>query len=372
MATMSGGDVALATRDTIFLKFASKVRADWRAPTCAALIGSGVGLALGAAYMAGGMARAASDHARAARIADAAEGGFAEDVLVRQAAYDPGVARIARRHDPFTVAGSAERDRQSALLASRLEGAPKGGDVVRLPGVSLAAAAPFRLVGALESSRELECLTQAVYFEARGETPSGQAAVAQVVLNRVRHPAFPKSVCGVVFQGAGKRIGCQFSFACDGSMRGRRESAAWNRAQRVATKALGGFVMASVGEATHFHTTNVAPNWGPRLIRTAEVGMHVFYKFGRSVAAPKAQDRVYYASFTATPPPAVDVSPDLRAAVAKAPDAAVAAAEAKPVAPEVVKEAEKAPAKLLPVANIPAKPAPAHKVEVADAMVGED
>ena len=86
-----------------------------------------------------------------------------------------------------------------------------------------AGAGPFQIGNALQSSRELECLADAVYYEARGETPSGQAAVAQVVMNRVRHPAFPKSICGVVFQGAYNRTGCQFSFACDGSMRRARD-----------------------------------------------------------------------------------------------------------------------------------------------------
>ncbi len=368
---MSGGMIALATRDTIFLKFASKARADWRAPTCAALIGSGVGLALGAAYMAGGMARAASDHTRAARIAEAAEGGFAEDVLLRQAVFDPGAARIARRQDPLAFASASEPDRQATLVAARLEDASKAIPPLRVQTLGLSAAAPFKLAGALETSRELECLTQAVYFEARGETPAGQAAVAQVVLNRVRHPAFPKSVCGVVFQGSGKRVGCQFSFACNGSMHARRESAAWDRARRVASRALGGFVMSAVGDSTHFHTLNVAPNWGPRLVRTAEVGMHVFYKFGRS--APKAEERVYYASLATPAPPKVEVSPDLHAAVMKAPESAVAAAEVKPALAEAAKPAPKTAVKLTPVANPGLKPAAAPpQGEVAEAIVGDD
>lgn len=134
-------------------------------------------------------------------------------------------------------------------------------------------------------ARELDCLTQAVYFEARGETPRGQAAVAQVVLNRVRHPAFPKSVCGVVYQGAGDR-GCQFSFACRGTPGVGRESAAWRKARRVARDALAGVVVAEVGAATHFHTTGVTPAWGSRLLRVAQVGVHVFYRLGAS--APRA------------------------------------------------------------------------------------
>lgn len=289
------------------MKFDSKVHANWRAPICAALIGSGIGVALGSAYLAGGMARAATDHSRASRLAAAASGHFSESILQREAAaMDPGALRVARRHDPFTSAGSPDRDRQNTLLAARLEKTPVSRIALRGEFSPTLPAGPYRLIGALDSSRELECMTQAVYFEARGETPAGQAAVAQVVLNRVRHPAFPKSVCGVVFQGAGTRIGCQFSFACDGSMRRGKESAAWNRAQRVASRALSGVVMASVGDATHFHTVNVAPNWGPRMIRTAAVGLHVFYKLGRGGAV---DNRPIYANATlppAAPEPRLD------------------------------------------------------------------
>lgn len=136
-------------------------------------------------------------------------------------------------------------------------------------------------------SSELDCLTQAVYFEARGETVQGQAAVAQVVMNRVKHPAFPKSVCGVVFQGSHRRTGCQFSFACDGSMRGRREAKAWASARKIAARTMSGAVLADVGAATHFHTTAVAPAWGPQMRRVGQVGLHVFYRFNpRKKKAP--------------------------------------------------------------------------------------
>ncbi len=307
------------------MHFSIKARADRRASISAALIGSGIGLALGAAYMAGGMASAASDHARAERLAEAAAGGFSESVLQREAAaMDPGVLRVARRHDPLTTTEAVERDRQSADLAARLDAAPVAPQPLKQRAAFVRAAAPFQPSGALSASRELECLTQAVYFEARGETPAGQAAVAQVVLNRVRHPAFPKSVCSVVYQGAARARGCQFSFACDGSMRRGREAGAWLRAQRVATKALSGVVMASVGDSTHFHTTNVAPNWGPRMLRTAQVGLHVFYRFGRDAGRSYAQGRKApaqelaaeptYASFTSAPgiPAPTEIAGELR------------------------------------------------------------
>jgi hypothetical protein len=127
-------------------------------------------------------------------------------------------------------------------------------------------------------SRDLECLTEAVYFEARGESRDGQLAVAQVVLNRVKHPSFPKTVCGVVYQGAKNRRGCQFSFACDGRAEHASEGAAWRRAQKVAARALAGVVVGEIGSATHFHALRVQPGWGPGLRQTAQVGLHVFYK----------------------------------------------------------------------------------------------
>ncbi|AYV47064.1 cell wall hydrolase [Caulobacter flavus] len=272
----------------------SQTCADARGLIGAVLVGSVTGLALGGVYLAGGMAQTAAQHARVTRLADSAAGSYSEAALHQAASrMDAGALAIARRHDPYTVSGDAQRDRQASLLAARLENGDKAEDKPLLMRASLGgsfnpAAAPFHLANALESSRELECLAQAVYYEARGETPSGQAAVAQVVLNRVRHPSFPKSICGVVFQGASARTGCQFSFACDGSMRARPERAAWTRARKVASRALAGTVMSEVGSATHFHTTGVAPNWGPRLMRVAQVGMHVFYRFGGRAGAPGA------------------------------------------------------------------------------------
>lgn len=281
----------------MFIK--SQTCADARALIGAVLVGAATGVALGGVYLAGGMAQTASQHARVSRLADGAEGNFSDAALYQAASrMDAGALAIARRHDPYTIAGGAQRDRQSALLVERLEQRQQS-DEDRPPlllrasfgGPFNPAVAPFRLTNALESSRELECLSEAVYYEARGETPSGQAAVAQVVLNRVRHPSFPKSICGVVFQGAYTHTGCQFSFACDGSMRAPRDRGAWARAQKVATRALSGAVMTEVGAATHFHTTGVAPGWGPRLLRVAQVGMHVFYRFGGRSGAPDAFSR---------------------------------------------------------------------------------
>ena len=251
--------------------------------TAAAAFGGLVGLAIGCAYLGGTTARATTLRAQAERIQGATAAGFTEEALAAAAGgLDSSALAIARRHDPYTVAGSAQRDRQSELLAARLEQlrAPGDQNLRRANLTGPTAAEPFRLGSALDASRDLECLTQAVYYEARGEGRDGMRAVAQVVLNRARHPAFPKTVCGVVFQGAARSTGCQFSFTCNGAMRGRVNRAAWNRARDVASKALSGSVDAAVGNATHFHTTAVSPGWRNSMIRVNQVGSHLFYRFG--------------------------------------------------------------------------------------------
>jgi len=276
------------------LNFGTQARAEWRVLFSAALIGSGVGLALGATYMAGGMAQAVTDHSRAERIAQAAAGGFSESVLQREAeGMTPAARRLARQNDP---------------LAADAPEAPQFDDRLKARTV-----ATGRFGSALDRSRELDCLTQAVYFEARGETPRGQAAVAQVVLNRVKHPAFPKTVCAVVFQGAATH-GCQFSFACDGSMRRGREAQAWDRARKIASRALSGVVLADVGSATHFHTTGVSPGWGPRMLRVSQVGLHIFYRFNPHARAFDAQPD--HATFASLPAQALPPTAPLRLATA--------------------------------------------------------
>jgi hypothetical protein len=138
----------------------------------------------------------------------------------------------------------------------------------------------------------LECLTQAVYYEARNQSDDGQRAVAQVVLNRSRHPNYPSSVCGVVFQGSERITGCQFSFTCDGSMSGGIDSRAWARAERIAAAALRGSVYRPVGLALNYHTTAILPYWAPSLVRQAVVGDHIFYRLPGSGPETLGQQQV--------------------------------------------------------------------------------
>ncbi|WP_426011657.1 cell wall hydrolase [Caulobacter sp. DWR2-3-1b2] len=127
--------------------------------------------------------------------------------------------------------------------------------------------------------RALDCMTAAVYYEAGSETPQGQAAVAQVVLNRMRHPAYPKTVCGVVFQGSEQTTGCQFTFTCDGSLARTPSALGWTRARAVAGAALNGGVATGVGMATHYHADFVVPYWAPRLVKIGQIGAHIFYRW---------------------------------------------------------------------------------------------
>ena len=149
-------------------------------------------------------------------------------------------------------------------------------------------ARPFEVSGSdVDQRRALLCLTQAVYYEAAHEPLSGRRAVAQVVLNRMRHPAFPKSVCGVVYQRNSTPV-CQFTFVCDGSLYRRPGAGAWREAEQVARAALAGYVEASVGAATHYHADYVAPRWAPLLAKVSVIGQHIFYRWPGAWGRPAA------------------------------------------------------------------------------------
>ena len=184
----------------------------------------------------------------------------------------------------------------------------------------LTPARPFVVTGdAGNRALALTCLTQAVYYEAASEPEQGQRAVAQVVLNRVRHPLFPHSVCGVVYQGSALGVGCQFSFVCDGSMNRPRVAWAWAAAQTVAREALAGHVEPAVGDATHYHADYVAPYWAPTVAKVAQIGAHIFYRWAGDLGLPAAFSSRYQAVERV---PAVKAAPAPELVVASAPDAA--------------------------------------------------
>lgn len=145
----------------------------------------------------------------------------------------------------------------------------------------------------IDKARALQCLATAIYYEAASESMDGQRAVAQVVLNRVAHPSYPNSVCGVVYQGSERTTGCQFSFTCDGSLRRTASIAGMTRARMIASEALTGQVFAPVGLATHYHTVWIYPYWAPSLAHIGTIGAHRFYKWRGNAGQPAAFRSAY-------------------------------------------------------------------------------
>ena len=219
---------------------------------------------------------------------------------------DAATRALALRHDPGRNTpdlwgrpegwGALDIDRTPTLGPTSLEGPEvEGGTAVALNALRPFAKLPIRPMKAFalpaggdDRVRALECLSQAVYYESAREPQAGQEAVAQVVLNRVRHPSYPKSVCGVVYQGSARATGCQFTFTCDGSLRSAPEAGLWRQARRVAERALTGYVDKQVGSATHYHAQYVAPYWAPTLVKMAQVGQHIFYRWTGPYGEPRA------------------------------------------------------------------------------------
>jgi spore germination cell wall hydrolase CwlJ-like protein len=126
--------------------------------------------------------------------------------------------------------------------------------------------------------RERRCLATAIYFEARGEPLQGQIAVGQVILNRVRSPQFPQTICGVVYQGQ-MAPGCQFSFACDGKTDTPKNDSHWALAQKLARQITSGQVwLPDIGYSTFYHADYVSPQWKSAMNKIDTIGRHIFYK----------------------------------------------------------------------------------------------
>ncbi len=223
-------------------------------------------------------------------------------LLTLASTYDSATRALALRHDPGQRRpdlwgrpagwGSLDLD-QVPSLGSQLEADPQAAaelnDLRPFSRLPIRPMRPFVLpASGVERARAVQCLAEAVYYEAAREPAVGQAAVAQVVLNRMRHPAYPKSVCGVVYQGSARVTGCQFTFTCDGSLRWAPEPALWRRARDVAERALAGYVDRTVGSATHYHAQYVLPYWAPTLVKMTQVGQHIFYRWTGPWGEPAA------------------------------------------------------------------------------------
>ena len=236
-----------------------------------------------------------------ARLAPVVAADLSEAGLQRMAsAMGAAAAALASRHDP--AAGARTWGRFPGWESYDLRTAPTlglgdiaGDDAKRLNAAlpldaAVGAAKPFvlRARTAAERDRAVRCLATAIYYEAALEPEQGQRAVAQVILNRVSHPEFPKSVCGVVYQGWERMTGCQFSFTCDGSLLRAPVPALYRRAEQYARDALAGHVAAEVGTSTFYHADYVFPYWAPTLSKVNTIGRHIFYRWPGAVGRPPA------------------------------------------------------------------------------------
>lgn len=166
----------------------------------------------------------------------------------------------------------------SGALRRDAAGAPEVADAApAIPSVEYSRKFLAKLPKANGGS-DLRCLAEAIYFEARGESVKGQFAVAEVILNRVDHPLYPDTVCGVINQGTGRKWQCQFTYTCDGLAEIIREKRAYERGAKVAKLMLDGAERKLTQGATHYHTTAVDPSWNRTFPRTAKIGSHLFYK----------------------------------------------------------------------------------------------
>lgn len=267
--------------------------------------------ALAAILLVGGVAacdaRPAADPAQAtARHIAARAGGVGAPALGRlDAGMDPSMLALAHRFDPTArvdlwdrPAGWSQLDlvRAPSLSVSTLspQAAQTLNALIPASGAELTPAPPFILrASGPERARAQLCMAQAIYYEAATQPLSGQQAVAQTILNRLRHPDFPKSVCGVVYQGSEQATGCQFSFTCDGSRDRPPIEPYWSEAEGVAAAALNGFVQPAVGSATHYHADYVFPRWGPQMVKIGQIGAHIFYRFPGPIGQVEALSSHY-------------------------------------------------------------------------------
>ncbi|MET0273840.1 MAG: cell wall hydrolase [Phenylobacterium sp.] len=246
-----------------------------------------------------------SDGHRLARLLNGEMTGRAFARLT--AGMDPAMLAIASRiHPDATPAGLRPAGAPEGLIAAAAGSEAETG-VIRLQDLSPEAARiwnasnpvsalpnpaarPFNLKteGVMDEARAVDCMTAVIYYEAAYESVEGQRGVAQVVLNRMRHPAFPKTVCGVVFQGSERTTGCQFTFTCDGALAREPNPVIWDRARKIAVAALNGYVMKGVGNATHYHASYVAPYWSPSLVKVGTIGAHIFYRWTGGAGLPPA------------------------------------------------------------------------------------
>ena len=236
-----------------------------------------------------GLPHIADSYQQSRTVADVRLGAIAitsNDTTLEALAETRAVSDILEHSWLRTVEYSIEREPAAALLRS----AAYERDVAAIDSTM-----KDRLVSFNESeglSAQHKCLSQAVYYEAGYEKTAGKLAVAEVIMNRVADHRYPNSVCEVVFQGATRTTGCQFTFTCDGALRRKPGAEGWKKAEAIATHILLGLHEPRTQEATHYHANYVDPIWNAGLMRTTKIGAHIFYRFPRGAEWTKIRGAV--------------------------------------------------------------------------------
>lgn len=199
---------------------------------------------------------------------------------------------IAAAFVPFVAEATSTQAKEMARLEERGLNSVSSQRLKSMIGTPLGSAGQVQFTHAWldrqpkpQGGPELRCLAEALYFEARGETVKGQFAVAEVIQNRVKSGRFPGSFCNVINQGTGKRNQCQFSYTCDGNSEAIAEPAAYARVSKIARAVIDGKAPDLVDGATFYHTTAVRPRWASQFTRTAQIGVHLFYRRGVRTAS---------------------------------------------------------------------------------------
>ncbi|MGM4925994.1 cell wall hydrolase [Tardiphaga sp. 804_B3_N1_9] len=200
-----------------------------------------------------------------------------EPTIVMPGTAVPGMAMPGSSLDPDMKA--------TAVVPNAAINPTDGGESVagkgEVNGANQRAKTPAERMGLTEQTRgkQEKCLTEAIYFEARGEAVRGQMAVAQVVMNRVFSGFYPTTVCGVVYQNKHRRLACQFTFACDGIPDVVKEPDMWERARKIAKATLDGRIwLPEVAKSTHYHAYWVHPSWVREMKKMYKTGVHSFYR----------------------------------------------------------------------------------------------
>jgi spore germination cell wall hydrolase CwlJ-like protein len=226
-------------------------------------------------------------------------------------------SRTAHRRADRALLGGAAIVVASAISAFgvNLHTDQFGRNAVPAAEPALSAPSPAELAGA-RLAAESGCLSEVMYYEARGEGVDGEKAVAEVVLQRTRNVNYPDTVCGVVHEGVQQgRLDCQFSFACDGSADKPKDAAAWLQARLLAEKIMSGAVRLSgeTGHAIAFHNVGITPVWADTMLRTTQIGNHVFYRFApRDLSGPEGES----AQAGEPAPRSVEIEPNVQTASA--------------------------------------------------------